>query len=1140
NNTITGLSDKLTLHGNGSGTFANNIIDGLGGLYARAENEVTFTGNTVENARQVVEISSDGAATVEGNIVSAVAGELVITAQTLVTSENSFTGVSGHMVVAGNTLTVDDNQIANLGGLTVTGALTMSMANNTIQDVVLHAHFMSAILTLTNTTIDTVSLGVLIMGEASATLDTTALTSIDRLDMHGRDITVNGSTFSDLDRGLMFDVGNTLTVTDTVFERLGGALSAQGGRNLVFTGNTVREVGGFVELSPEEGIDDIGEVLVADNTFTDVVEYVRARNGYAVTVTGNTYESIGTFVGTGTDEGDVVFAANQLSHIGKFEIGASKEGSKERSKGRSLELIDNDFDTVLEGLEVLGYAEATITGNVVTIVGGPIDVQSEGLVFSENEVIEGGGVQLRPFGDFEVRDNEVRYNTYDLDGWALGALQIIGYATTGSVVDGNTVTDNAGAGIVVATELTSFPLPFPNARASAGDGLAAFFSDSGLAFVDVTDNVVDGNLVGLMFGDLWEPTISGNTANDNATFGMLGETIGGALMEGNEARGNGAFGIFIDRGKDLYLGGNTIQDNGASGLVVARSRGEFSQNIFGGNDGIAIDVGADLHTLDTSGNLAACGILDSEKSDFSVNRLATPTILDATVDGEGRLVIEGVGCPQARIEVYRAVATLDDRHLGVDYGEGVQYLGTALPDPSGDFSLVLEDTSFAMEGPTWVSAIAIADLGGDVKLEPQDQTVTSEFGANRAIPSCGDANVDLFEACDDGNNLDEDGCSASCTVEKGWSCEGGTSVCTHVCGDGVVALPAEVCDDGNDQSEDGCSDACVPEDGFGCVDTEGSLPESTCTAVCGDGVTLGEEACDDGNIDGGDGCTAECQLEADTDILSGPSDPSQEMTATFTFTDPTGTAVRFECAEDRADWVDCSNPTTTAGVYTHTWLGLLEDGSSHAFHVRGVSDFEEPDPSPAVWTWAIDVDADGDHVDYDLDNCPEISNPDQADLDGDGEGDACDDDIDGDGIANGDEDFDGDGVLDGRETDPTHPDTDGDGLCDGWVEAPILDDQGDEVCRDGEDLDGNGVTDDGETDPTLADSDGDCIDDGTEVLDRDSDPLDADDPTAGGACETEVEPDESECGCTAVPGPQTLWFAPLLVMLGVARRRRNR
>ena len=39
----------------------------------------------------------------------------------------------------------------------------------------------------------------------------------------------------------------------------------------------------------------------------------------------------------------------------------------------------------------------------------------------------------------------------------------------------------------------------------------------------------------------------------------------------------------------------------------------------------------------------------------------------------------------------------------------------------------------------------------------------------------------------------------------------------------------------------------------------------------------------------------------------------------------------------------------------------------------------------------------------DSDNCPEAANEDQADLDGDGTGDVCDDDIDGDGILNADD-----------------------------------------------------------------------------------------------------------------------------------------
>lgn len=41
---------------------------------------------------------------------------------------------------------------------------------------------------------------------------------------------------------------------------------------------------------------------------------------------------------------------------------------------------------------------------------------------------------------------------------------------------------------------------------------------------------------------------------------------------------------------------------------------------------------------------------------------------------------------------------------------------------------------------------------------------------------------------------------------------------------------------------------------------------------------------------------------------------------------------------------------------------------------------------------------DNDGVPNSRDNCPYVANPDQVDTDGDGIGDVCDDDIDGDGV----------------------------------------------------------------------------------------------------------------------------------------------
>ena len=75
------------------------------------------------------------------------------------------------------------------------------------------------------------------------------------------------------------------------------------------------------------------------------------------------------------------------------------------------------------------------------------------------------------------------------------------------------------------------------------------------------------------------------------------------------------------------------------------------------------------------------------------------------------------------------------------------------------------------------------------------------------------------------------------------------------------------------------------------------------------------------------------------------------------------------------------------------------------------------------------VDADGDGVPDTLDNCPQISNPDQKDTDGDGQGDACDSDDDNDGVPDTADAF----PLDKNES----RDTDGDGIGDNADNCPL-------------------------------------------------------------------------------------------------------
>ena len=152
-------------------------------------------------------------------------------------------------------------------------------------------------------------------------------------------------------------------------------------------------------------------------------------------------------------------------------------------------------------------------------------------------------------------------------------------------------------------------------------------------------------------------------------------------------------------------------------------------------------------------------------------------------------------------------------------------------------------------------------------------------------------------------------------------------------------------------------------------------------------------------------------------------------------------------------------------------------------------------------------DGDEDGVTNDLDNCQDVANADQADLDQDGKGDVCDADIDGDGVANEDDDFpkdatetqdsDQDGVGDVRDAFDDDPnefeDTDGDGVGDNAdafpddsAETQDSDNDGVGDVRDAfdedpfefEDTDGNGVGDVADLD-----DDGDGFSDAEELVD---------------------------------------------------------
>ncbi len=88
-------------------------------------------------------------------------------------------------------------------------------------------------------------------------------------------------------------------------------------------------------------------------------------------------------------------------------------------------------------------------------------------------------------------------------------------------------------------------------------------------------------------------------------------------------------------------------------------------------------------------------------------------------------------------------------------------------DPAGTAALNLPSDI----GPTGIDgSVELTDAG----VDPADASII----ADSSTPTrCGDGQIDLNEACDDGNLSDEDGCNANCTVQAGWGCQDEPSRC---------------------------------------------------------------------------------------------------------------------------------------------------------------------------------------------------------------------------------------------------------------------------------------------------------------------------------------------------------------------------
>ena len=239
-------------------------------------------------------------------------------------------------------------------------------------------------------------------------------------------------------------------------------------------------------------------------------------------------------------------------------------------------------------------------------------------------------------------------------------------------------------------------------------------------------------------------------------------------------------------------------------------------------------------------------------------------------------------------------------------------------------------------------------------------------------PVCGDGilHPDNNEQCDDSNNVDGDGCSSTCLIEPP----------PPVCGDGILHPDNnEQCDDSNNVDGDGCSSTCLieppppvcgdgilhPDNNEQCDDSnnvDGDGCSSTCLIeppppVCGDGILHPDnnEQCDDSNNVDGDGCSSICQVEpnfpptASNVLISGTPHVGQVLAGSYDYADSEGDlqgASTFRWLHTDGE-VDIPIDGATALTYT---LVAADEGALIKFEVTPVA---QSGPSPGEAASAV-------------------------------------------------------------------------------------------------------------------------------------------------------------------------------------------